>query len=141
METPGDQKKTRVARYLIKGEPIALARARFGGGRVYDSQKNLKVVTSITLQSQHDLDPFFEGPISLNLSFYLPIVSAKKIRLNARPHTQAPDLDNLIKYIADVASGIIYKDDRIIACIVARKYYSTNPRTEIIVSEIIEDSW
>ena len=141
METLSVNKSSRVARYLIKGEPIALARARFGDGRVYDSQKNLKVVTTITLQSQHNEEPFFEGPISLNLSFYLPIISAKKIKLNAKPHTQTPDLDNLIKYIADVASGVLYKDDRIIACIVARKYYSTNPRTEIIVSEIVEDLW
>ncbi len=141
METPGATKGTRIGRYLINGNPVALARARFGDGRVYDSQKNIKVITTITLQGQHNDAPFFEGPLSLNLSFYLPIVSARKIKLNTLPHTQAPDLDNLIKYIADVASGILYKDDRTIACIVARKYYSTNPRTEIIISQIAEDSW
>ncbi len=141
METLLFDKEPRVGRYVIHGEPVPLARARFGDGRVYDSQKNLKLITTITLQSQHDDAPFFEGPISLNLSFYLPIISAKKIKLNCKPHTQAPDLDNLIKYIADVASGILYKDDRTICSIVARKYYSTNPRTEIILREIEEDVW
>jgi len=141
METLLINKTPRVGRYVIKGDPVAMARARFGDGRVYDSQKNVKVITTITLQSQHNDEPFFEGPLNLNLSFYLPIVSAKKIRLNCKPHTQAPDLDNLIKYIAGVASGVIYKDDRTICSIVARKYYSINPRTEIIVSEIEEDIW
>lgn len=141
METLSYVATPRVARYSLPGDPIALARPRFGDGRVYDSQKQIKLIAGITLQSQHDDTPLFEGPLSLNIQFYLPILSAKKFRLNTKPHTQTPDISNLIKFYEDIMTGIVYKDDKTIACVVARKFYSTNPRTEIIISQIEDDVW
>ena len=141
METLSYVATPRVARYCIDGDPIALARPRFGDGRVYDRQKQLKLIVGISLQSQHDEAPIFDGPLSLNIAFYLPILSAKKFKLNTKPHTQTPDLSNLIKFYEDMMTSIVYKDDKTIACIVARKFYSTNPRTEIIISQIEDDIW
>jgi Holliday junction resolvase RusA-like endonuclease len=131
----------RVKRYVINGEPFACARPRFGDGRIYDSQRETKLLVGITLESQHNEEPLFQGPLNLNISFYLPIFSAKKIKLNQQPHTQLPIITNLVKYIEEIARGIIFDQECTIAALVARKYYSTNPRTEIIVSELEKDIW
>jgi len=54
-------------------------------------------------------------------------------------HTRVPDLDNCIKYISDISIGIIYPDDRLVVYITATKTFSSNPRTEFIVSKMIGD--
>lgn len=131
----------RVGRYTLTGDPVSMTRSKLGQGRGWDSLRQFKLIAGITLEAQHDNAPLFDGPLSLNIAFYLPIVYASKIRLNTKPHTQSPDLDNLIKYITSVGTGIIFKDERTVCCIVARKYFSTNPRTEIVISQIEEDTW
>ena len=142
METLERTKDTRVGRYLLKGDPVAMCiKHRYGDGRVWDLQKINKVTTCITLDSQHNEAPFFQGPISLNISFYLPITSVKRLIFDNKPHTQDPDLDNLIRYVTEVGIGILYKDDGLISSITACKYYSTDPRTEIIIRQCHEDIW
>jgi Holliday junction resolvase RusA-like endonuclease len=42
-----------------------------------------------------------------------------------------PDIDNVIKIIADSLNGIAYKDDTQIVKLTAHKLYSDNPRVEI----------
>lgn len=119
--------------YCISGDPIPLARPRMGQGRVWDSQKQLKAITSITIQSQHDNLPLFTGPIGIDIIFYMPIrgYSARRsVSLIGTYHYTRCDLDNMIKYYLDVSNGILYEDDCIIASIRASKIYSDNPRTE-----------
>lgn len=36
-------KREYMKKYIIEGDPVPLARPRFAGRRIYDSQKNLKV--------------------------------------------------------------------------------------------------
>lgn len=142
METLADDKKIRVGRYVIKGDPVPMCiKHRYGDGREWDSQKINKVTTSITLESQHDDQPFFEGPINLSISFYLPIISMKRLFLDKMPHTQDPDLNSLIRFVANIGIGILYKDDGLIASVSAWKYYSINPRTEIIVRQLDNADW
>ncbi len=119
--------------YLIPGDPIPLARPRMGQGRVWDSQKQIKAVTTITIQSQHDNLPLFHGSIGLDIVFHMPIRNYSKKRLLeliGTYHSIKPDLDNMVKYICDVSNGVLYEDDCIIASIRASKVYSDNPRTE-----------
>ncbi len=52
--------------------------------------------------------------------------------INKIPHTQKPDLDNMIKYILDCGNGILWHDDSEIYRIRAEKMWSRKPRTEII---------
>lgn len=119
--------------YTIPGNPIALARARFNRDHVYNPQRHLKVATGIYLASQHDDEPLFTGPIELTVVFYLP--SSRKNHPGTHHHYR-PDLSNLIKFIEDAATGIIYHDDCLISSIHALKLYDTEPRTELTVKEI-----
>ncbi|MFL8231041.1 RusA family crossover junction endodeoxyribonuclease, partial [Clostridioides difficile] len=53
-----------------------------------------------------------------------------------RPNKK-PDLDNIIKSVADSLNGIAYKDDSQIVEVVSKKYYSDRPRVEVELEDII----
>jgi Holliday junction resolvase RusA-like endonuclease len=126
--------------YIIPGDPTPLARPRLSHRKVYDSQKNIKLCASITLQQQVNNAPLLEGPLHLDVTFFMGIpksISAKRrIALLTQPHIFKPDTDNLIKYICDICSGLLYYDDCIIATITAKKIYSDEPRTEFTLKKI-----
>lgn len=128
-----------VMSYVVEGAPVALKRPRFGVGRVYDSQKQLKYSVGIQLKVQHFL-PLFTGPLSMDVVFYMPIPVGlrKKIGMSPRePHHVKPDIDNLIKFILDVANDIILTDDAQISKLTASKVYSSAPRTEFTITTLI----
>ncbi|WP_139353333.1 RusA family crossover junction endodeoxyribonuclease, partial [Clostridioides difficile] len=53
-----------------------------------------------------------------------------------RPNKK-PDIDNVVKIIADSLNEIAYKDDTQIVEVVASKYYSDKPRVEVILEDVI----
>lgn len=130
--------------FVIPGDPTPLARPRFSHRRIYDSQKNIKVAAGLYVQQQQGNDPFLEGPLFLDITFYMKTpdsISAKRrSSLYGKPHVFKADLDNLIKFTSDICSGVVYKDDCIIAAIEAKKVYSDNPRTEFTLKVIDEKS-
>ena len=71
------------------------------------------------------------------MDFYVPIQATgskktkllkeeKKILPNIRP-----DIDNYIKFVMDSLHDVIYDDDKVVTGVIAHKYYSENPRTEL----------
>jgi len=126
------------ATYIIPGEPIPLARARFGKNKVWDSQKQQKFAFGIHLNKQHGNQPLFHGPLHMDVTFFMPMPKkvSKTKPLTNKPHIFTPDLDNLIKLVADAATGILYADDCTICQISARKVYDTNTRTEFTLIEL-----
>src|SRR5690606_24424714 len=118
-------------RYVVEGKPIALQRVRFTGSHCWDSQKDLKRRINFDLETQHDNLPLLSGPLRLVITFYFEISRrAGKQQLLCKSHSSRPDLSNLIKFIEDIATGILYGDDSLIAEIEARKCYDTIARTE-----------
>jgi len=47
-------------------------------------------------------------------------------------HTVKPDIDNCIKFVLDCLNEQLFKDDKQIVDIAAKKRYSDDPRTEIL---------
>lgn len=128
----------RTKSYILKGQPVPLARIGQNKNMRYDTQKSLKLISSITLQSQHNNEPLFESvPLELSAIFYLeiPKTRAKKVAEEQWHHYRA-DLDNLVKYVCDCANRIIFRDDSLICSIIAKKVYSSNPRTEFTIREL-----
>jgi len=129
--------------YIIKGDPIPLARVRHVRNRIYDPQKELKAIATIDLERQHDQAPLLLGPLHLNVIFYMKppeSCSAKKrAALFNQPHIFKPDLDNLIKFICDISSGVIYHDDCAIFSITSKKIYDSNSRTEFSFTSILQE--
>lgn len=124
--------------YIIPGNPVPWKRAGHSNGTFYDAQKKNKFTTGIYIQNQHQ-GALYAGPLLLDISFYFPMpVSLKKNweSMINQPNFYRPDLSNLIKYIEDVCTGLLYEDDCLITEIRARKLYSDIGRTEFTLTEI-----
>ncbi len=124
--------------YVIKGDPTPLMRAGRNGKRTFDPQKSLKLIAGIDLTSQHNNAPFLEGPLHLDVTFFMEapksISLKRRTALYGQIYIFKPDLDNLIKFLCDVGNGILYYDDCAIAKISARKIYDEIPRTEFTLT-------
>lgn len=94
--------------YVINGSPVPLARARHARNVVYDPQKNQKFFDAITISGQHGKEAYLEGPLHMEVTFYMPIppTKAKKSKepIQGKQHIFKPDLSNCIKYIEDVCA-------------------------------------
>ena|ERR1700690_4674033 len=121
--------------YVILGDPVALARARFARGRFYDSQKEFKLIAGCNLRNQHDTDQLFEGPLYIFVRFFMPRSKSKKKALIQWHHTK-PDIDNLLKYLLDTCNTILFKDDACIASLNSIKIYDDKPRTEFTIHQL-----
>ena len=128
--------------YIINGPPIPWARAGLNRstGTIYDTQLGEKFDYQLQLKQQQDINGFFKGPIHIDVTFFMAIPkswSAKKADENrGKPHAKKPDFSNLLKFIEDAATGILYIDDCLIYAVTGRKIYDDCPRTEITLREI-----
>jgi len=124
--------------YILNGDPIPLARARYGNRRVWDCQKEVKLIAGISIANQHGNQPLFCGPVCLDVTFFikLPHNTHKYNQKLGDFHCFKPDLDNMVKFICDIANTVIYKDDCIVSQISAKKVYDTEPRTQFIIREL-----
>lgn len=131
-------KDPKVNRYVILGDPTALARTRVTAtNRVWDSQKQIKLAQGIQLANQHNEAPLLSGPLHMNITFYMAIApSTRKKNIVGSYHYFRPDLDNLVKFVCDIATGIIYHEDCIISSLIAKKIYDDEPRTVFYITEV-----
>ena len=121
----------------LLGPPIPTARprvTRFKG--TYDPRAKEKKLAQKIVASQWCRE-LFQKPISLDLKFLMPIPKTfskkKRAQLIGSPHVKKPDTDNLIKFIMDSMSGIVFKDDSCVYNLKATKLYSETPKTIIKV--------
>lgn len=126
--------------YVLDGDPIPLARVRFSKGRCWDSQKQVKLVSEITLEAQHGRRPAYTGALEMEVTFFCPIPPTRmKKNKPGDPHAVKPDLDNLLKYICDVAQNVLFENDSRVYKISCKKIYSNHPRTEFIIKTLEND--
>ena len=83
-----------------------------------------------------------EGDIDISIKAFYKIakndnknIKAAKRAGEIKP-TKKPDIDNVIKAILDGLNEVAYKDDAQVVNVSASKYYSDEPRVEVIVSRI-----
>jgi Holliday junction resolvase RusA-like endonuclease len=50
--------------------------------------------------------------------------------------TKKPDIDNVAKIILDSLNCICYKDDTQIVSLIVNKYYSQEPRVEVVIEGV-----
>jgi len=127
-------------KYTLSGDPIPLARARHGQGRTYNAQAFIQNRCKLDLIKQHNKQPLLEGALHLEIHFFMPMPTSwtqvKKERLIGTPHIFKPDWSNLLKFVEDCGSGIIYHDDCLIYSVTGTKIYDWYPRTEFHLTEI-----
>ena len=128
---------------IIEGKPEPQLRPRISGNRMYGPKKtsDYKKYVSLSARQQFKGEPLKKA-LTVEMDIYreIPKSTSNKRRLmknekEIRPIVR-PDVDNYTKGILDALNGIAYKDDSQIVDLIARKYYSDNPRVEITIKEL-----
>ena len=130
-------------RIVINQPPQPKGRPRFTrSGHAYTPEKTRAYEEIVKLCARLAVNKPLTGAIRLKASFFMPIPKSwsqqkKRAAIAGKmAHATKPDIDNLLKAILDGMNGIAYEDDKQIVEIIADKWYSDNPRTEIELEEL-----
>jgi Holliday junction resolvase RusA-like endonuclease len=136
--------------FVVTGNPVGKGRpratSRGGFVRMYTDAKTLGFEAAVADEASTSMRGFevFETPMQMQLSAYYPIPKSwsKKKRQMAidgeiYPNVK-PDLDNVLKAVLDALNGVVYVDDSQVINLVATKRYSTDPRVEVYVHEVLK---
>lgn len=134
-------------RFTVLGEPKGKGRPRFNTrtGHAITPKDTVNYESLVRLEYAQQTDGFrFQDDAMLDmriLAYYsIPQSKSKKVKaamLNneIRP-TKKPDMDNVVKIIADSLNQVAYRDDTQIVDCQCRKFYSEQPRVEVIIKQI-----
>jgi Holliday junction resolvase RusA-like endonuclease len=137
-----------VIEIIVAGSPLGKERVRFvkATGRAFTPERTVNYESRVALAGSEAMagrSPM-EGPLEVSIAAYVPIAQSwsKKRQAAAlagteRP-TKKPDIDNLIKSLADGLNLVVWIDDSQIVQVTAAKHYSDRPRVEIRVKPITE---
>jgi Holliday junction resolvase RusA-like endonuclease len=137
--------------FTVLGPPRGKQRPKFStlGGHVTARNpketvmyENLVRVSYQQVHQQRQLG----GAISAEIKAYFPIPqsTSKKVRLKMLSgeelHTKKIDCDNLAKIVLDSLNGLAYHDDSQISKLTVEKMYGEEPRVEITLTELREET-
>ena len=131
---------------IIPGQPVPQGRPRFSnqGGfvRAYDPPKSREYKKHILYHAKRQKAYKMKGALEVEILIFKKNLSnfnkAKKNAAEARIFrpTTKPDADNYAKGVLDALKGVAWEDDGQVVDLIARKYYSANPRIEITIKEL-----
>lgn len=139
------QSKRVLACVVVHGDPVQAGRPRFNSytHTAHDPKKSREYKAMV----RESADLQYHGPliadkaIAVDINIYRSIqksVSHKEHDKRAtgehRPIVK-PDTSNYVKLIEDALTGVVWEDDNLIVNLVAKKYYSDDPRIEVTVTE------
>lgn len=129
----------------IPGKPMGKQRPRvLKNGFKYTPEKTVNYETLIKeiFATECRLEKPTDKPVRLTIRAYFQIpqsISKTKRELMQkgliRP-AKKPDVDNIVKIIADSLNGLAYLDDKQIVSCSIEKFYSSIPRLEIELEEV-----
>jgi len=139
------QSKRVLACVIVHGEPVQAGRPRFNSKtrKAHDPEKSreYKAMVKESAALQYHGPLIADKAIAVDINIYRSIqksASHKEHSLRAagehRPIVK-PDTSNYVKLIEDALTGVIWEDDNLIVSLVAKKYYSDDPRIEVTVTE------
>lgn len=135
--------------FTVWGEPVGKGRPRFSGRNGFTSTYSPKTtveyenLVKTAYKTQCGNAKFVEN-VMLDMRVYaylsIPKSASKKKKEQMRIHklrpTKRPDMDNILKIIADGLNKLAYHDDAQIVDAMVRKFYSDRPRVEITIQSI-----
>lgn len=117
--------------FTIPGDPIAMARPRFGQGRAFITKEQKDAKTAMAWQiAMGWARPKIPADQAVSLRVQFIFKARRKKDIGAH-RVGKPDVDNLLKMVADAASGIAYEDDRQIVDISGIKLWGPVSETRI----------
>jgi len=123
----------------ILGNPVPLARCRYADGKVYQPKRNRDSMKVIQWKLRQHISTPIDTPVGIYLEFarQWPEKKRNTNRQSTSPDSDwqstRPDIDNYIKLVFDALTSIAVTDDSRICEIFARKEYSDNARTRIVL--------
>lgn len=134
-------------KFTILGEPKGKGRPRFipKTGRAITPKDTAVYENLVRMEYMAQCKEFrFPDNAMLDmriLAYYgIPKSMTKKNRelVNQRilRPTKKPDMDNVVKVIADSLNGVAYRDDTQIVDCQIRKFYSERPRVEVTIQQV-----
>lgn len=134
-------------KFTILGEPKGKGRPRFcrNTGHAITPKDTVNYETLVHMEYVAQCEEFrFPDDAMLDMrirAYYsIPKSASKKKRAEMiigeiRP-TKKPDMDNVVKIIADSLNQVAYRDDTQIVDCQCRKFYSDNPRVEVMIKTV-----
>ena len=136
------------AKFTVLGQPQGKGRPRFvrtaTGGRAITPPRTRAYESYISWEYTRQCNIYFSARYALKMDikafFKIPKSTSKKqkermLTGEIRP-TKKPDMDNIVKAVADALNGIAYEDDKqIIECSI-KKYYTEKERIEVEIENI-----
>lgn len=117
----------------VEGDPIPLARARAGKNRFYDPQYIAKRNFASEVIAQTKMDKVIDTQLAFDIIFVIKEPKSwskkKKAKFLDQPHTQTPDIDNLIKFVFDALNSKVFVDDSQIFKVEAIKMWGETGKT------------
>src|SRR5699024_8530062 len=139
-------------RFTVLGEPHGKGRPRFAArynpvtqeayGQAHTPEKTViyenLIRTEYSIQT-HGFRFLDDAMLDMRIHAYYSIpkrTSPKKgmamLEVKIRP-TKKPDMDNVLKVVADSLNQVAYKDDTQIVDAQCRKFYSETPKIEVLI--------
>lgn len=133
--------------FTVVGDPHGKGRPRYTkAGHAYTDPNTREYEKRVAAEYEKYCGSYeFPEDSALNISvtaFYKIPKSASKAKRAAmqsgeiRPKKR-PDIDNVIKIVLDGLQGIAYKDDKNITNVTGTKLYSSIPRVEVKIWEVL----
>jgi Holliday junction resolvase RusA-like endonuclease len=132
--------------FTIPGDPVGKGRPRAttigGHARMYTPAKTsaYEELVAVYASAAMKKSPLLDHPVRLHLSIYckVPGTWSKKRRGDAlagieRP-AKKPDIDNIIKAVADGMNGVVWVDDSQIVELACSKHYALEPCVSVNVT-------
>lgn len=140
----------RIVSFFVPGDPVGKARPRVVDGHAYTPSKTKAYEHAVRLAYREaaigrgaGLTPIPKSTgvdISVWCYYRIPKSASKSRRAKMldweiKP-MKKPDLDNVLKVVADALNGVAYEDDCQIVVMSASKRYSETPGIRVAVGEV-----
>ena len=138
--------------FTVSGEPVGKSRPKFstvnGHAVAYTPQKTVNYETLVKLSYQQQCGGMMfekDVPLKAVITAYFPIPKSTSKKKQAQMmngeirHTKKCDADNLAKVVLDALNSIAFYDDSQVCELSVSKYYSDNPRVDVLIGEIHEN--
>lgn len=136
-------------KFTVSGEPKGKGRPRFSTrtGRAFTPKQTVNYETLVHSEYMIQCGGYrFPDDAMLDmriLAYYsIPKSGSRKMReqnlANIIRPTKRPDMDNVVKLVADALNQVAYRDDTQIVDCQVRKFYSEEPRIEVTIRQVGE---
>jgi Holliday junction resolvase RusA-like endonuclease len=130
--------------FTVEGVPLPQKRPRFVRHNdfvsTYDPDSKHKNGIKKTISHEWEGRDIITVPVSIEFRFFLKIPKSTSKKTTAEmlsnkiKHIKKPDIDNLMVGILNCMTKIVYCDDNQVHRVIADKFYSAEPRTEVFIT-------